>query len=114
MRTLLPFFFLVLFACSEPEIERPAGLLTREQFIDVMVDVQLVEAIAKQKMIRNDDPKVKLAEYYGVIFEKHGIADTTFNKTYDWYHGQPDELLSIYDEVLSKLSTLEEELKQNR
>lgn len=77
-----------------------------------MADIQLVEALAKQKMIRNDDPEVKLAEYYGAIYDKYGIADSAFHKTYDWYHRHPDELLEIYDEVLSRLSRVEEELKQ--
>lgn len=98
--------------CTEEEPVVPEGLIPRDEFVAIMADIQLVEALAKQKMIRNDDPEVKLAEYYGAIYSKYGIADSTFIATYDWYHRHPDELLEVYDEVLNRLSRVEEELKQ--
>lgn len=103
---------LLIAGCSEETPTPPDDLIPREQFVTVMADVQLVEALAKQKMIRNDDPDVKLAEYYGLIYEKYGIADSSFLKTYNWYHRHPTELLELYDEVLNRLSQVEEELKQ--
>jgi hypothetical protein len=99
---------MVLLACgSQIEEEPPLDILDREKFVLVMTDVQLLEAIRKQKMIREDDPTAKLASWYKEVFEKHGISENQFTATFTWYYGHPEEMILIYEEVFEQLSLLE-------
>lgn len=102
------FCVLFLFGCTAPEEEiAPDDLLSKDKFVEVMVDVQLLEAIRKQKMIREDDPTVKLASWYKEVFQKHSITEEQFTSTFTWYYGHPDEMILIYEEVFEQLSLLE-------
>jgi hypothetical protein len=95
-----------------PAEEAPKNLIEREKFIQVMKDVQLLEAIRKQKMIREDDPESTLASYYKQVFEKHQITEESFTQTFTWYYGQPKEMIEIYEAVFEELSLMQgEELK---
>lgn len=109
MRALAAIFFvLLMMGCSSPDEEiAPDDLLAKDKFVEVMVDVQLLEAIRKQKMIREDDPTVKLASWYKEVFEKHSITEDQFTTTFTWYYGRPDEMILIYEEVFEQLSLLE-------
>ncbi|WP_306641079.1 DUF4296 domain-containing protein [Sanyastnella coralliicola] len=105
--------FLFLFACAaETEEGYPEDILPRDQFVEIMVDVQLVEAVGKQKMIRTDDPRLKLAGYYQETFDKHNTNDSIFFKTYDWYYAHPEMMVEVYDEVIIRLTEMESQLSR--
>lgn len=95
--------FLALCTSCEDAEEPPENLLPRDTFVEVMVEVQLIEAIFNQNMIRNDEPKARIARYYKDSFEQFGVSREAFEATHEWYHKHPAELQNIYDEVISKL-----------
>lgn len=102
-----------LVQCQSPEEEVPADLIPREKFVEIMIDVQLIESIGKQKMLRIDDPRIRITDMYAGTFEKHGVTDSSFTKTYDWYFAHPDEMLAVFDEVILELGELDKKLAPN-
>ena len=103
----------VLFlACTEGTEAPPANLIDRARFVDLLVDVQLIEAVGKQKMVRQGDPREKIAGYYRETFEKHGVTDSLFYETYDWYYAHPQLMQEVYDEVINELSVIESQLNR--
>ena len=42
----------------------PQGVLEREEFVRVMTEVQLIEAVADKRIYRNDNERQRLAEAY--------------------------------------------------
>lgn len=88
----------------------PDNLIPREQFVEVLVEVQLIEAIYNQNMVRNDDPRGRIARYYSETFERFGVTREAFSATYAWYYRHPYEMMDIYDEVVMRLTRRQDEM----
>jgi hypothetical protein len=94
-----------LWGCGKDVPDPPSGLIPRETFVELLAEVQLIEAVLNQNMIRNDEPRARIARYYKTTFETFKVTPQQFQETYTWYYGQPDLLLEIYDEVITVIST---------
>ncbi len=98
-----------LHSCADND-PMPEGLIPREKFVEVLVEVQLIEAIYNQNMVRNDDPRSRIARYYRETFEAFGISREEFTATYAWYYRHPHEMMDIYDEVVMLLTRRQAEM----
>jgi hypothetical protein len=110
-------FFLALFlfasSCGEPEKEvAPDGLLDKDKFTEVMVDVQLVEGMKVHKLGPKREKSPDMEAMYANIFAKYGIDQEDFDATYDYYKARPDEMELIYEQVLDSLSKLDVVVKK--
>lgn len=85
-------------------------MIPRETFVEVLVEVQLIEAVYNQNMVRNDDPRGRIARYYRETFEHFGITREEFTTTYAWYYRHPHEMMDIYDEVVMHLTRKQNEM----
>ena len=109
--------FVLATACgSKDKGFMPERLLTEQEMVDIMTDVQIIEAdINSQKMQErgNDDndsvktmPKdfVKLSrEYYRQLFEHYGITDSIFSQNMRYYTERPEVLERIMESVKQRL-----------
>lgn len=95
----------------------PERLLSEHEMIDIMTDVQIIEAdINYQKtQERERDPNdtteivpkdyVKMSrEYYAQLFEHHGITDSIFSQNMRYYTERPIVLERIMDSVTQRLT----------
>ena len=81
----------------------PSRLLTEQEMIDIMTDVQIIEADmnyrkSNGKMI-GDMPK----EYYHQLFEHYGITDSIFDENLHYYTHDPAVMERIMDSVTERL-----------
>lgn len=84
-----------------------SSVLSREQFIEVMCDIQLIEAASKNKVFRNDDETLRLGAAYKEVFEKHGITQEQFEESHRWWWTHPQAMRSVLLKVTEKLSQKE-------
>ena len=110
-------FFLLVTACGHKEKGfMPERLLTEQEMIDMLTDVQIIEAdINYQKNLERDQqnedsvktaPKdyVKMSrEYYDQFFEHYGITDSIFSQNIRYYSERPEVLERIVDSVMNRL-----------
>jgi deoxyadenosine/deoxycytidine kinase len=110
--------FLLATACGRKEKGfMPERLLTEQEMIDVLTDVQIIEAdINYQKNQERDhkeEDSVKTApkdyfkmsrEYYDQLFEHYGITDSIFVQNLRYYTEQPEMLERIMDSVTNRLA----------
>ena len=93
----------------------PERLLTEQEMIDIMTDVQIIEAdinTQKSREYKLSDsikivPKdyVKLSqEYYSQLFEHYGITDSLFSQNIRYYTERPEVLERIMDSVVQRLT----------
>ena len=95
----------------------PERLLTEQEMIDMLTDVQIIEAdINFQKnQERERDPYdttavvakdyVKITRsYYQQMFEHYGINDSIFTQNMRYYTERPEVLERIMDSVLQRLT----------
>ena len=96
------FFF---FSCdSENKRPVPTVLLTEPQMVDVLMDVQVMEATISYKKNVNQKTEYLKTRGYDTIFSHYGITDSIFkeNLTY-YYDAEPQTLIRIVDSVEARL-----------
>ncbi len=94
--------FVVLLACrSEPA--PPGGVLDRAKFKEVLLEAQLIEARITQEMVTEKRVDGPVLQYYDSLFAAQGITREEFTRTFDRYAARPEELKSVYEEILVDL-----------
>lgn len=114
---LLSLFFVLAIACGRKDKGfMPERLLSEQEMIDVMTDVQIIEAdlnyqkAQEREVEPNDTVKVKQKDYvklsrdyYSQLFEHYGITDSIFADNIRYYTERPAVLEKIMDSVMNRL-----------
>jgi hypothetical protein len=94
-------------SCAENE-PRP---VPREKMTEIMTDIYLAEVystlVSDSTGISVNKNKDSLALYYKSVLSHHGITLDEFSNSLRWYSDHPNELDSVYINVLNELSTME-------
>ena len=115
---LLSLLFVLAIACGHKDKGFiPERLLSEQEMINIMTDVQIIEAdINYQKsQEREQEPNdtikiipkdyVKMSrDYYAQLFEHYGITDSIFEQNLKYYTKRPAELEKIMDSVMQRLT----------
>ena len=115
---LLSLLFVLAIACGHKDKGFiPERLLSEQEMINIMTDVQIIEAdINYQKSQEGEQepndtikiiPKdyVKISrDYYAQLFEHYGITNSIFEQNLKYYTERPAELEKIMDSVMQRLT----------
>ena len=95
----------------------PERLLTEQEMVDVLTDVQIIEADINyqktQEREQNEEDSVKIApkdyvkvsrEYYDQLFKHYDITDSILLQNIRYYSDQPEVLERIMDSVLNRFT----------
>ena len=114
MKRLILIFllFVLVAACGHRDKGfMPERLLTEEEMIDVMTDVQIIEAeinyqksTDKEQDTISTDYKAMAQSYYRQFFEHYGITDSIFSQNLKYYTERPKTLQRIMDSVVQRLT----------
>ena len=99
--TLMVSFLLMAFlpAC----IERPEGVLSEDETIDLMVDMQITEAyLNTMGPSMSDSMRQAMAE--GVLLQ-HGVSKKQLEQTLAYYGRNADEYYALFDKVNKRLDS---------
>lgn len=88
--------------------QRPAGVLSREEYAAFLVEVYLTEARLTQLPIGQDSTMRLFLAYEPELLKKFGLADSTVKRTYAYYANHPKELEAVYTAVIDTLSLREQ------
>ena len=113
---LLSLLFVLATACGHKDKGFiPERLLSEQEMIDIMTDVQIIEADINYQKTQEHEPNdtlkiipkdyVKLSrDYYAQLFEHYGITDSIFEQNLKYYTERPAELEKIMDSVMQRLT----------
>ena len=90
-------------ACSKRDTEIPAGVLTHDEMVRVLIDVHLLEAKIKKLYLSKDSSQVLYDHYEELLFADRGISRETYHRSMEFYMDEIGEMKSIYDEVTDSL-----------
>jgi|TARA_B110000046_G_C12870719_1_gene345878 hypothetical protein len=110
IRGIALFFVAALSACSSPNksaVETPTDIVSRDTFLLMLTEVQLIEGVYKQRLLRNDDEKVLLKSYYAELFQRFGISEDKFLSSYRWWYNRPLEMDELLQEAAEALTAME-------
>ena len=85
----------------------PERLLTESEMIDMMTDVQIIEAEVNYRKTQVDslplDFRKLTQSYYDQLYEHYGITDSIFSQNLKYYSERPEVLEKIMDSVMQRL-----------
>ena len=103
-------FALVLSSCSS-SLNSSVDIDRRTEFVDVLVDIQLLEAAYKQKLMPKEDADSLMVSNYKLIFKEHQITQAQFDSEFEFWKKQPEQMAIMYAEIVERLNKLDSELR---
>lgn len=104
------FLYILLFlsfACSRREAKDPKGLYSRKEVASFLVDLYILEAKIQNLKVSKDSSKVIFRHYEKQLYEKHGMNDSLYRLSFEYYMSDPQGLTDIYSIVVDSLSLRE-------
>lgn len=100
---------LLLAACGPAAEPLPEGVLAREPFTELMVDMTVTEARMNHEITSMQIVRPPMSRYYNDILIAHGTDSLTFRRSFDHYAMRPEEMKGIYDDVLERIRVMKDE-----
>lgn len=102
------FVICFLFSCSsEKKKQAPTVLLSETEMVDVITDVQIMEAAIGYKKSINQPTEYLKTIGYDTVFSHYGITDSIFKANMVYYYDvEPLTLIRIYDSVEARLARM--------
>lgn len=110
MTRLILLFFALTFLISCGLEGAPEGILAKDKMIDVLTDIQVVDAYVSALPI--DSLKKNKIDFYKSVFKKHHTDSLQFKKSLQYYTKDPEKMQSIYDQVHIAIDTLQSRVVQ--
>lgn len=109
----LVFFLFSFFSCyheNKEVIQEPQKLLSKEQMVDILTDLQLAEGILIYSKIERLPSQNSGIAIYSLVIEKYNLTREELQENIDFYNNDPKLMEKIYDEVLVRLNKMQFEL----
>lgn len=89
--------------------QRPADVMTKEEFSSYLVEIYLAEGrLAMSPSIPKDSAMKLFKPFEEKLIREKGLSDSAIHKTYQYYLEHPDLLEEVYDVVIDTLSLREQ------
>lgn len=99
-----------LYACKSDR--RPAGILSEQEMVRVMVEIYLAEAKVNNMHQGRDSIEKVFIVFEKRIFEKLEIAETDYKRSHQYYMEHPRRLERIYDSIIDTLNLREQRYRE--
>ena len=100
--------FLLLLSCfSCTESTSSQGVLSEDQMVAILIDIQLTEGKASTLPITFDSSQVLYSLMEEEVFRKHGVSDSLFTKSMLYYLEDAGKMDQLYTRVIDSLVVLE-------
>lgn len=96
----------------DPQLQPPEGMLDRAEFVRVLTEIKMVEAVSDLRSYRNDNEKQRLAEAYNDVWQRTGVSAETFEASYEWWWAQPAAMKAMLRDVVDALKEMESDAKR--
>lgn len=102
---LIYILLLINLACGGNSL--PQGILNEDEFVEVLIDIHLAEGLVSTLPINFDSAKTLYPYLEKVVFENHGIPDSVFIKSLEYYLLDPIKMERIYSRTVDSLNVQE-------
>lgn len=95
-----------LVACAGSQKKMKVAPIDKNKFMDVMVDVRLLEGTYTVRYQRIDSTNGLMNAYYNQVFNKHEVTRKDFEDSYIAYSLDAKQMIEIEDSVLARLQRI--------
>ncbi|MDB4173804.1 DUF4296 domain-containing protein [Bacteroidia bacterium] len=92
-------------ACELREDKLPEGIIDKVEMIEIITDVQMLEAAQKQLTVPAEMRSAMRDTTYQVVFNKYGIDSALFDSSLRVYAQHPKLMVEVMEEVASKINS---------
>lgn len=96
--------FILVSACGHKNKAIPSHLLTEQEMVDVMTDVQILESDMNYRKSNGKMIGDMAKEYYRQLFEHYEITDSIYMENIRYYTHDPAVMERIMDSVTQRLT----------
>ncbi len=112
-KRLIFLLLLVLsFACSRNS--SPSGVLDEDLMVSILVEIQLAEGKVSSLPVTYDSSQVLYTLLEKDIFLKHGVSDSVFIASMEYYLEDAEKMDRMYARVIDSLVVLESNSKPTK
>jgi len=101
----------VLVACQS---EKEDAVIAKGQFIEVLTDLIVADAIVGYELGRDMDLKEEMIGHYQVVFDKHDITKEEFESAFNFYSKDLRSMQKIYGEVAVNVSKIRQDIADKK
>jgi hypothetical protein len=103
---IIPFLFLALIlSCTSNS--SPQGILNENLMVSILLEIQLSEGKVSSLPVTYDSSQVLYSLMEKDIFLKHGVTDSVFTTSMEYYLEDAEKMDRIYARVIDSLVVLE-------
>lgn len=105
MKNILFILLLLLVACNQKKSEE---IIPPEEMVEILTDIFFSDAISKDGIISTFYNKTDTIDFYSWAWEDRGYTKAEYDTTIKAYGDDPAKLNKLYQDVIYKLSLMEE------
>lgn len=105
MKRILVFFLLSISLVSCSGDTPPPGILSEDEMVKVLIDIQLTEGIVSTLPLAYDSSQVLYSLLEQDVFRKHEVPDSVFTKSMLFYLEDAGKMNRIYGRIIDSLSS---------
>ena len=111
-RLILLLLLVLSFACSRNS--SPSGVLDEDLMVSILVEIQLAEGKVSSLPVTYDSSQVLYTLLEKDIFLKHGVSDSVFIASMEYYLEDAEKMDRMYARVIDSLVVLESNSKPTK
>lgn len=109
---LIAFLFFSCYHENQKEIVVPEKLLSEDELVEVLTDLQLAEGLITYQRLQKISVKKDFKDsVYNLVFENYGLTIPELTSNLNYYNNDPQNMEILYEKVLSNLSKLQSEVE---
>jgi len=92
------------------ETKKPSHFLSEDSLVLILTEIQMAEGAINYRRIEHLPNNNARERYYTYVFKKFKVTPFDLKENLDYYNGNPEKMIEIYDKVLANLLKLEGEI----
>ena len=97
--------FAAVFSCAQ---RKPEGILSQAEMVQVMEELYIAEEKVNYLALSRDSAKTVAELMGGKVFDRAGVNDSIFKRSFDYYMERPKEMELIYTALVDTLQLREQ------
>lgn len=89
-------------SCGSNENTIPDGVIVEDKMVDVIVEIELTQALIKLKFSNQDT--INQQQLFNDVYDDFEISEEQFNRSLAYYCKKPKVLMEMYAQVITNLS----------
>jgi ATP sulfurylase len=107
VKRILAFLLFLISFCACDGDSPPQGILSEDEMVNVLIDIQLTEGIVSSLPIAYDSSRQLYSLMEKDVFDKHALPDSVVTKSMLFYLQDAEKMNRIYSRIIDSLSVHE-------